>query len=102
MTRQIKIVSYFSIPTDLANEMRNWKEYISGEGYSVDLKNAETGEEVTVRYFEKENDFDFVIVNSNIASELFDRVVGRVICALSMHSDNLMVYRINSFKNDPF
>lgn len=93
MTNQIKIVSYFSIPTDLANEMQNWKEFISGKGYTVDLKQDETGEIVTVRYVEKDDDLDYVVVESNFPNELFDRVVGRVIRALSMHSDNLMVYR---------
>jgi hypothetical protein len=92
MTNQIKIVSYFSIPTDLANEMRDWKEFISGEGYTVDLKQAETGELITIRYVENEEELDYVIVDSNSPSELFDRVVGRVIRALSMHSDNLMIY----------
>lgn len=93
MIKQIKIVSYFSIPTDLANEMRDWKEFVSGEGYTVDLENAETGEIVTVRYVEKENDLDYVIVESSSSNELFDRVVGRAIHALIMHSDNLMVHR---------
>ena len=93
MTNQVQIVSYFSIPTDLASEMRDWEEFVSGEGYTVDLKNAETGEIVSVRYVEKEDDFDYVIVECNFPSELFDRVVGRAIRSLVMHSDNLMVYR---------
>lgn len=102
MTEQIKIVSYFSIPTDLAGEMKSWKEFVTGEDYSVDLKNAETGEIVTVRYFQEEDDFDYVIVNSNLQGELFDRVVGRVVWALSNHSDNLMLYRRKSINNDDF
>jgi hypothetical protein len=93
MTEQIKIVSYFSIPTDLAAEMRNWQEFVNGEGYDIDLKSDETGETVSVRYFENEGDLDFVLIKTDLPSDLYDRVVGRVICALSMHSDNLMVYR---------
>jgi hypothetical protein len=93
MTKQLRITSYFSIPTDLAGEMRDWEEFVSGEGYTVDLKNAETGETVTVRYFERENDFDHVLVDSTAPGELFDRVVGRTVRALIMHSDNLMVDR---------
>ncbi len=93
MTNRVQIVSYFSIPTDLANEMRDWEEFVSGEGYTVDLMNPKTGEIVTVRYIEKENDFDYVIIKSNSPSELFDKVVGRAIRALIMHSDNLMICR---------
>ncbi len=91
MTNRITIVSYFSLPTDLASEMRDWKEFVAGEGYSVDLKNTDTGETVSVRYVEKTEGFDYVQIDSNFAGELFDRVVGRTIRALSMHSDNLMV-----------
>ncbi len=74
--------------------MRNWKEFVSGKDYSVDLKDAETGETVTVRYVVREEDsFDYVEINSDLPSELFDRVVGRAICALIQHSDNLMINR---------
>jgi hypothetical protein len=89
MTKKIIIRSYFSIPTDLAAEMRDWVEFIDGENYSVNLK-TNTGEIVSVRYVE-ENEDCFVIVTSENADELFDRVVGRTIYALSKHSDNLMV-----------
>jgi hypothetical protein len=29
--------------------MRDWSEFVSGDGYSVDLLNSATGEAVTVR-----------------------------------------------------
>jgi hypothetical protein len=93
MTKQIKIKSYFSISTDLAREMGNWEEFVTGEEYSVDLKSNETGEIVTVRYVEVEDSFDYVMIESNLRGELFDRVIGRAIRALIMHSDNLMVHR---------
>ena len=93
MTNQIKIVSYFSEPTDLAGELRNWKEFVSGAGYTVMLTNSDTGEIVTIRYVESENEPDYVEINSNSGNELFDRAAGRVIRALAMNSDNLMVYK---------
>jgi len=37
MKRDIHIVSYFSLPTDLAGEMRDWPEFVAGQEYSVDL-----------------------------------------------------------------
>jgi hypothetical protein len=93
MRREIHIRSYFSVPTDLAAEMRDWPEFTSGEGYSVELRSVETGETVTVRFVEKDDDGPHVTVGSEDAGPLFDRVLGRVIYALSQHSDDLMVDR---------
>ena len=91
MTREIHIRSYFSLPNDLAGEMRGWQEFVAGEGYSVDLKSAATGEAVTVRFVGEDEDGPYVAVRSSEAGPLFDRVLGRVIYALSQHSDDLMV-----------
>ena len=91
MRREIHIRSYFSLPTDLAKEMGEWPEFVNGEGYSVDLGNAATGERVTVRLSENGEDGRFVAVASEDAGALFDRVLGRVLCALSEHSDDLIV-----------
>ncbi|HEX8279704.1 MAG TPA: hypothetical protein VF540_13460 [Segetibacter sp.] len=93
MIKRIKITSYFSLPTDLAKEMRDWKEFVSGENYTVNLKNADSGEIVAVRYVKTETAFDYVVVESNSPGELFDKVVGRAIIALIPHSDNLMINR---------
>ena len=87
--KSITIQSYFSIPTDLAAEMRDWPQFITGEGYSVDLRDEITGGIITVRYIEKDGDGRVVI--SGPSSNLLDRVVGRVVCAMSAHSDNLLV-----------
>ena len=86
--KRIRIDSYFSLPTDLAQEMRDWPEFVRGQDYSVDLRDAATGEVVSVKYLEKD---DYVIVEADRSGALYDRVVGRVVCALSKHSDNLMV-----------
>ena len=88
MKRGAHIISYFSLPTDLAGEMRNWPEFVSGAEYSVDLENAT--EKVSVRYIEEEENA-YVSVQGEGMGTLFDRVLGRVIYALSAHSDNLMI-----------
>jgi hypothetical protein len=94
MQKEVIIWSYFSLPTDLAGEMRNWKEFVAGDGYSVDLKSVDSGETVTVRFYDGWDDA-YVIVNSENGGELFDRVVGRVIFALSAHTDYLQIRTSN-------
>jgi hypothetical protein len=77
--------------TDLATEMREWPEFVAGDGYSVDLKDDATSEAVSVR-FEVEED-SYIKVSALSSGQLYDRVVGRVVHALSAHSDYLMVGR---------
>ena len=93
MTRRIGIGSYFSLPTDLAAELSAWPEFVTGAGYSVDLKSSDTGETVTVRFVKADGEAPEVIVQSPNAGLLFDRVLGRVVYALSTHSDHLMIDR---------
>lgn len=88
--REVHIVSYFSLPTDLAASMRDWPEYRGGEEYSVDLASLD-GEIVTVR--KEKGDDTYVAVVGTGQGHLFDRVLGRVTHALAADSDNLMVYR---------
>ena len=82
---------------DLAAEMRNWREFVEGEDYSVDLKDEITGETVTVRY---DDDWEaaYLSIKSDAPGELFDRVTGRVIRTLSMHAG---VLKIRRFPYDP-
>ena len=89
LMKQIRIRSYFSLPTDLAAEIgglagvRRWREVLGRfEG--------RTGETVSVRFIEAGEDC-YVTVEAATSGKLFERVVGRVVCALSEHSDNLMV-----------
>ena len=89
--REVQIVSYFSLPTDLAAEMRSWDEFVSGEGYSVRLASASETVDVGIA----EDDDRYVFVRGTGAGDLFDRVLGRVVHALSAHSDNLMVDRVS-------
>lgn len=70
--------------------MRGWPEFVSGEGYSVNLLSKATGEEVTVRYVEEPDDC-YVIIRSPAPGVLFDRVAGRAVRSLIEHSDTLVV-----------
>jgi hypothetical protein len=90
--REVHILSYFSLETDLAAEMHTWVEFISGEGYSVRL--ASPSETVEVSLAEEEEQ-KYVVVRGTGTGELFDRVLGRVIHALAAHSDNLVVDRVS-------
>ena len=89
---EITVRSYLSFPTDLAGEMREWPEFITGEGYYVDLQDESTGGKITVRYNERQNDAR-VIITGPASSRLYDQVVGRVVCAMALNSDELMVGR---------
>lgn len=90
MKREVHILSYFSLPTDLAAEMRDWKEFVAGQEHSVELKDLNSGEAVSVKYVE-EGEEHYVSVAGSGSGSLFDKVLGRVIYALAGHSDNLMV-----------
>lgn len=94
MAPRITIISYFSLETDLAGEMRSWPEFVSGSGYDVELKVPDSDERVSVRYVTGDGEnYDHVDVTATGTGLLFDRVLGRVIHALSAHSDDLVVSR---------
>ncbi len=93
MKEQIHIRTYDSIATDLAGEMREWREFVAGEAYSVRLRDSDSGDEVLVWMSADSDDIPAVIVEGLPRSALLDRALGRVIQALSEHSDNLMVDR---------
>jgi hypothetical protein len=90
MKRHLRIVSYFSIPTDVAGLMRHWPEFVRGSGYDVDLRSQE--EEVQLRYEDGADD-SYIVVSSSASGPLLQRAVGLTVSALSAHSDYLMVYR---------
>jgi len=56
------------------------------------LRSPSTNETVTVK-LDFEEDDRFVSVYSPDAGPLFDRVTGRVVYALSQHSDDLVIER---------
>lgn len=91
MKKLLHIRTYDAIPTDLAGEMRGWREFVSGEAYAVHLRDDQTGEEVSVCMRDTSDDFPTVVVEGSSRGPLLDSVLGRAIQALSEHSDNLMV-----------
>lgn len=90
--KTLRINSYFAMETNLAGEMRSWTEFVSGNGYDVDLRDASTGEDVTVRFVERKEDA-IVQITGTGAGPLFDRVAGRVVFAMSANSDSLLIDR---------
>ncbi len=89
MSVQLFILSCLSRPTDLATEMREWPEFVSGEGYGVELLGSTPEDAVSVSM----NADREVVVSEPSASLLFDRVVGRVVHALSGDTDSLLIRR---------
>ena len=69
--------------------MRDWPKFVCGEGYVVAMRSSTTGEAVALT--EPPDEQRFVAVRSENAGPLFDDVLGRVIYALSEHSDDLLV-----------
>ena len=39
-TKEVRVLSYFSIDTNLAGEFGDWPEFVEGEGYDVRLESA--------------------------------------------------------------
>lgn len=93
----VRITSYFSLDTDLAAEMGSWPEFVSGEGYDVQLRSQDGSEDVSVKYVPETNeDHAHVLVTASSDGPLFERTLGRASYALAAHSDNLMVRRWRS------
>lgn len=89
--REVHLLSYFSLPTDLATEMRGWPEFVSGNGYSVDLSTQL--ESVAVKLVEGESPYISVVGKGS--GLLFERVLGVVTYALAGHSDNIVFSRVS-------
>ena len=90
--RILRVDSYFSLPTDLAAEFRPWREFVDGAGYAAELKGSEERVSVSLRPATDE-DSAHVLVAGEGRGDLFDRVLGRVVFALSAHSDSVWVSR---------
>lgn len=88
----LRIDSYFSMLVDLAAEMRNWPEFVAGEGYCVELRSLTSSETVTVELIDPDG-AQYVLVRSSETGSLFERVTGKVIYALSANTDHVMVSR---------
>lgn len=90
--REVHILSYFSLPIDLAATFSNWSEFRSGADYSVDFAALE--ETVEVRLVESTEEPSYVAVVGSGNGRLFDQVLGAVLYAPGKNSDNLMVDRV--------
>jgi len=86
MKLRAEIFSYWTFDTDLAKAMGRWKEFVSGSGYSVDLRAASTGEAVAVRLIEKDGD-RWLAISSTSTGELFERALGRVALEMAKNSE---------------
>jgi hypothetical protein len=95
MKRGVRIWSYFSLATDLAAEMRDWPEFVTGKDYDVELRDSSSGDAVSVRYVEETQDAEILVTGTG-NGPLFDRVVGRVVHALSAHTDYLLIRRYDN------
>jgi hypothetical protein len=84
--------SYFSLPTDLATELRSRHEFVEGAGYAAEMKGSHERVSVCHRPAADE-DAAYVLVIGEGCGDLFDRVLGRVVFALSAHSDSVWVSR---------
>ena len=94
LIERLQIRSYFSIETDLALIMSKWPKFLVGEAHDVELRNPKGDEIVTTKFIK--NDVEaYVSVCSSSINELFERVVGSVVYAMSAHSDNLMIDRLD-------
>ncbi len=71
------IFSHWTQETDLAGLLKDWPEFVRGEGYSVDLRQQFSGEEVELRMVH-EDDQRWLLVASTGTGGLFERVLGRV------------------------
>lgn len=77
MRREIKIISYFSLSTNVAGELSGWPEFVAGDGYTVDLAETASSETVNVRLI-KQPEAQYVAVNGTRSSTLFAQVLGRL------------------------
>ena len=91
MKKEARLISYFSLPTDLAAVFRSWSEFESGEGYDVSLRCRTTGERVRTECREMDG-IPFVSVTSEAAGQLYKRVIEAATTALREHSDTVDVW----------
>jgi hypothetical protein len=71
------IFSHWTSETDLAALLRDWPEFASGEGYTVDLHCATSGDGVEIRLVHEEDDRWLLVASTNTGG-LFERALGRV------------------------
>ncbi len=77
------IFSHWTHETDLAALLGGWPEFVRGEAYDVDLRDGD--DEIELRLV-REDDDRWLLVSSNAACPLLDRVLGRVALAMARTS----------------
>ena len=88
--RDVRIDSYFSLPTDLAGEMGAWPEFVEGKDYDVRLRSPSESVDVSIQEDEGRS---FVRLRGAGQGPLFHRVLGTVVHAMSAHSDDVWITR---------
>ncbi len=78
--RAVYIDSYFSLPTDLAGELRGWPEFLAGEGYETSLRTETEDVSTSLRSDEGR---PYVLVIGRGDGPLFYRVLGQCVYALA-------------------
>ena len=94
--RAVLIDSYFSVPTDLAAEMKDWPEFVQGDGYTTAFR---TDSESVSTSLESDEGRPFVLVKGTGDGPLFHRVLGVCIYTLAGHSDDVWP-RVVRWKGD--
>jgi hypothetical protein len=84
--REVRIDSYFSLPTDLASALGKWPEFVSGKDYSALLTSEQESVTTSLEYDE---DQPFVWVRGDGDGPLFFRVLGVAFWELAGHSDSV-------------
>ncbi|GGD33702.1 hypothetical protein [Pseudoxanthomonas indica] len=88
--RDVRIDSYFSLPTDLAKEFAAWPEFVLGHAYNVELR---SDNEVVVVRLEDDEGKKFVRIRGSGGGPLFHCALGTVMHALSANSDSVFLTR---------
>jgi hypothetical protein len=83
---EVRIDSYFSLPTDLAAEMHTWPEFVEGKEYAVTLRSSTEEVSTSLEYDEER---PYVFVRGTGEGHLFYRTLGVTLYALAGHSDDV-------------
>lgn len=90
---EINIWSFYGAPVEVMTEISRWREFAGGDEYSVELKDAATGEIVAIAYVQDWGDGDYLTIKSAAPGDFFDRVLGRIVQIMSKHSGYLKIRR---------
>lgn len=86
LKREVYMDSHFSLPTDLAAEMKSWPEFVSGSEYTTSLQSGEERVATSLAYDEGR---PFVLVRGSGNGVLFFKVLGMALYALAGSSDDV-------------